>query len=104
MKLYTDKGTGLPFYEVRTASGELDYIQQYDEKNNRGLGLRVTFWNEGDEVCTAHGYAMEDTPGDARTSRWYGKVRVHGPTSSFTQKGLPLIPEIEQVMRNNEKA
>lgn len=100
---YNHPDSGLPFYEARDALGELRYVQQYDEKTRRGVGARVSYWNEGDTVCMAKGYAIEEVPGLPHSSQWYGKVRVQNATSSFTaDNNPPITEELEKCISNNE--
>lgn len=103
LRHYKHPDSGLPFYEARDALGELRYIQQYDEATRRGVGARISYWNEGDAVCMAKGYAIEEVPGLPNTSQWHGDVRVQNATSSFTAKNNPPITdELRQCISNNE--
>ena len=88
--------TSLRFYEVIDPANDLHYVQQYDPQTDRGVGLRIAFWEEDGEQCSATGHAIEDQPGDYKTCQWHGDPVVKG-----TDKPLaPYIPPITQELRH----
>lgn len=94
--------TGIPFYEVHDPAIPLHYVQQYDPHTDRGIGVRIAFWEENGTECSASGHAIEETPGDYQTCQWHGSPTVRGTDSLAPGSNPPITPELRRVIYAND--